>query len=379
MSLIHSNEQLMLKDSAQKFFKEKSPLSQIRYLRDSNDIKGFDASVWSELSEMGFTSVLVPEHLGGMGMGHVEAGIISEQIGHQLTAVPFLSTSIAAIAAICHAGTDLQKKKWLPKFISAKAIGTLAVDEQPKHQPELISLEVIANEFGFVLNGSKTFVLDGHVADVFVVAARRAGDPGDKEGITLFLVDSDTPGITVERTLMVDYHNAARVTFNDVKVVTDRVLGNVDEGWQPLTVALDAARICAASELLGLADEAFARTIEYLKTRKQFGRLIGEFQALQHRMSQLYCELEITRSAIIFAQKQLDSFPETSSWDVSVAKARAGLTANLAVQEAIQMHGGIGMTDEFDIGFFMKRARVLQELFGDSNFHLNQIALLKNY
>jgi len=379
LSLIYSNEQLMLKDSAQKFFKEKSPISQIRYLRDSNDSKGFAASVWNDLTEMGFASVLVPEHFGGMGMGYVEAGIISEQIGHQLTAVPFLSTSIASVSAICHSGTDFQKTKWLPKLMSAKAIATLAVDEQPKHKPEFISLKANANEFGFVLNGSKTFVLDGHVADLLVVAARRAGKPGDKEGITLFLVSSDTPGITVERTHMVDYHNAARVTFKDVKVATDSVLGQVDEGWIPLTFALNAARICAASELLGLADEAFARTIEHLKTRKQFGRLIGEFQALQHRMSQLYCELEITRSAIIFAQKQMDFFPEASSWDVSVAKARAGLTANLAVQEAIQMHGGIGMTDEFDIGFFMKRARVLQEIFGDSNFHLNQIALLKNY
>ncbi|NBQ05802.1 MAG: acyl-CoA dehydrogenase [Betaproteobacteria bacterium] len=232
---------------------------------------------------------------------------------------------------------------------------------------------------GFTLNGSKTFVLEAHVADLLIVPARRAGDPGDLEGITLFLVDAKAEGINIERTVIADAHNAGRIRFKDVEVHTDAVLGPVDGGWETLNATLNAGRAAAAAELLGVADEAFSRTVQYLKERKQFDRLIGEFQGLQHRAAQLYCELEITRSAVANALSQLDANPGIADEVVTIAKARAGRTATLAVQEAVQMHGGMGMTDEFDMGFFMKRARVLQELFGDSNFHLNQLAQNRGY
>jgi len=379
MSLILTEEQTMLRDSAHEFLSDQAPVAQLRQLRDTRDASGFSRTLWKQFAEMGFSGVLVPEALGGLGLGHVEAGVVMEQIGHQLTPSPFLSSSIAAVCALRRAGSDIQQQSWLPRLAGGAAIASLAVDETTKHRPAQIALRATPGGQGYTLNGAKTFVLDGHVADLLIVAARSAGPPGDTNGITVFLVEPAAPGVTVERTMMVDTHNAGRIGFKDVRVSADAVLGQVGEGWKPLSAALDAGRAAAAAELLGLADEVFSRTVGYLKERRQFGRVIGEFQGLQHRAAELYCELEITRATVIYAQQQLDADIDNAGEAVAVAKARAGRTATLAVQEAVQMHGGMGMTDEFEIGFFMKRARVLQELFGDSNFHLDQLARRRGY
>ncbi len=379
MALIPTEEQTMLLESARDFLATEGPVSQLRHLRDTADASGFSLALWKQFASMGFSGVLVPEALGGMGLGYMEAGIVMEQIGRNLSASPFLASNVVATAALLHAGNAAQQALWLPQLASGVAIATLAVDEHTKHQPSHIALSATPTAQGFILNGSKTFVLDGHVADLLIVAARRAGEPDDLEGITLFLVDAKAEGVNIERTVMADAHNVGRVHFNQVAVSADAVLGPVDGGWAPLNAALNAGRAAAAAELLGVADEAFARTVKYLKERKQFDRLIGEFQGLQHRAAQIYCELEITRAAVAYALNQLDTDPANCLEAVAVAKARAGRTATLAVQEAVQMHGGMGMTDAFDVGFFMKRARVLQELFGDSNFHLNQLAQSRGY
>jgi len=222
-------------------------------------------------------------------------------------------------------------------------------------------------------------VIDGHVANLLIVAARTAGKAGDTTGLTLFIVDANAPGVRAERTATVDTHNAARITFEDVNVGADNVLGKVDAGWDALEGVLNVGRAAVAAEMVGASEEAFGRTVAYLKERKQFGKAIGEFQALQHRAAHLYCELEVTRTAVLKALQTLDDSFDRAGAIVSVAKARAGLSATLAVQEAVQMHGGIGMTDEFDIGLFMKRVRVCQELFGDSNFHADRLARLNRY
>jgi alkylation response protein AidB-like acyl-CoA dehydrogenase len=232
---------------------------------------------------------------------------------------------------------------------------------------------------GFKLNGAKAFVVDGHTADLLIVAARSAGAPGERDGLTLFLVDPKAKGIALERTAMVDSHNAARVTFENVEVTADSVLGDVDQGGALLDSVLNIGRGAVAAEMVGLSDEVFGRTVTYLKERKQFGKLIGEFQALQHRAAHLYTEIEVTRAAVLKALQLIDDGAPTAPAAIAVAKAKAGTTATLAVQEGVQMHGGMGMTDQFDIGFFMKRARVCQELLGDSNYHADQLARLKNY
>jgi len=379
MALVLNDEQTMLRDNARGFLAKNAPIAHLRALRDNRDADGFSRALWKGFVEMGWAGILVPQDYGGLGLGHVEAGIVMEQLGHTLTPSPFLSTAVLAATAIARVGNDQQKKNYLPQIVAGDLIATLAVDEAAKHHPEKTALTAARAGNGFKLRGAKTFVIDGHVANLLIVAARTAGKPGETNGLTLFMVDANAPGIRAERTPTVDSHNAARITFQDVSVGADNVLGKADAGWDALEGVLNAGRAAVAAEMVGASEEAFSRTVAYLKERKQFGRPIGEFQALQHRAAHLYCELEVTRSAVLKALQTLDDSYDRASAIASVAKARAGLSATLAVQEAVQMHGGIGMTDEFDIGLFMKRVRVGQELFGDANFHADRLARLNRY
>jgi hypothetical protein len=328
---------------------------------------------------MGFAGLLVPEEFGGSALGCVEAGVVMEEIGRTLLPSPFLATSVLAASALSRGGNAAQKSEHLPKLSAGKLLASLAVDEGPKHRPLQTSLQAVRSGNGFRLTGAKALVVDGHVADLLIVAARTGGSARERTGLTLFLVDPKTKGIAIERTVMVDAHIAARVDFDNVAVNADGVLGEVDQGAQLLEAVLDIGRGAVASEMVGLSEEVFGRTVAYLKERKQFGKAIGEFQALQHRAAQLYIEIEITRAAVLKAQQALDADVAKASAAVAVAKARAGTTATRAVQEGVQMHGGMGMTDQFDIGFFMKRARVCEEMFGDANYHADQLARMRSY
>jgi acyl-CoA dehydrogenase len=379
MPLVLNDEQNMLRDHARGFLTKNAPIAHLRQLRDSKDPIGFSRPLWKEFVDLGWAGILVPADYGGLGLGYVEAGVVMEELGRTLTPSPFLSTAVVAATAIARGGSEKQKKDFLGRIASGDLIATLAIDEAAKHRPEKTAMTAQRVGGAFTLDGTKTFVIDGHVADLLIVAARTSGAPGETKGLTLFLVDGKAKGIRAERTPMVDTHNSARLTFDKVKVGSDAVLGEIDSGWKILEGALNAGRAAVASEMLGASDEAFGRTVSYLRERKQFGKLIGEFQALQHRAAHLYCELELTRSAVLKALQTLDESFDTAGPIVSVAKAKAGTTGTLAVQEGVQMHGGIGMTDEFDVGLFMKRVRVCQELFGDSNFHADRLARLNKY
>ncbi len=379
MALVLNEEQTLLRDSARNLITDKAPIAHFRKLRDDNDARGYSPEMWKTFAEMGFCGLLVPEEFGGSGLGHVEAGIVAEEIGHTLLPSPFLSSAVLTASAIARGGSKAQKAEHLPKIAEGALLGALAIDEGAKHRPQSIKLKAERSGNGFRLNGAKGFVVDGHVADVLVVAARTAGADSDRNGVTLFLVNPKAKGVAIERTIMVDAHNSARINFSDVELTADSVLGEVDQGRVLLDGVLNAGRAVVASEMLGVADEAFGRTAQYLKERKQFGKLIGEFQALQHRISHLYVDIEVTRAAILKALQSLDEDIASATGMVAVAKARAGTTGTLAVQEALQMHGGIGMTDQFDIGLFMKRMRVCQELFGDSNYQGEQLALMRSY
>ncbi|RZI43345.1 acyl-CoA dehydrogenase [Herbaspirillum sp. HC18] len=379
MALVLNQEQEMLRDSAMVFLRESAPVSQLRRLRDSRDEAGFSRELWKSFAEMGFTGVLIPEAYGGLGLGQVEAGVVMEAIGRQLAAVPFLSTSVLAASMLARHGSEAQKQKCLPEIAAGNLIMALAVDEGAKHRPERQTVKAARAGNGYRLDGAKALVVDGHVADTLIVAARTGGDDRSRDGITMFLVERNAPGVSVERTVMVDAHNAARITFSGVQVDAGSVIGEAGRGWAVLDSTLDIGRAALAAELLGLADEAFERTLGYLKERKQFGKIIGEFQALQHRAALLYADIEITRSIVLRSQQLIDEGSGKAAAVVSAAKARAGQTAALAVQEGVQMHGGIGMTDEFEIGFFMKRHRVAQELLGDTNFHADRWARLNEY
>jgi alkylation response protein AidB-like acyl-CoA dehydrogenase len=379
MALVLTEEQSMLRDSARGLISDKAPVSHLRQLRDAKDATGFSRDLWKAFAEMGFSGLLVPENFGGSGLGCVEAGVVMEEIGRTLMPSPFLATSVLTASALSRGGSEAQKAAHLPRISDGSLLAALAIDEGAKHRPLQINLQAVRSGNGFRLNGAKAFVVDGHTADLLIVAARSGGSAGERNGLTLFLVDPKAKGIAIERTAMVDSHNAARIEFSNVEVNADHVLGEVDQGGALLEGVLNIGRGAVASEMVGLSEEVFGRTVTYLRERKQFGKLIGEFQALQHRAAQLYIDIEITRAAVLKALQTLDGDFDKAGAPVAVAKARAGSTATLAVQEGVQMHGGMGMTDQFDIGFFMKRARVCQELFGDANYHADQLARMKSY
>jgi len=371
MSLLLNEEQTMLRDSARSFLVENAPVAQLRQLRDSDDPAGFAGNTWSAFAELGFAGVAVAEAHGGAGLGAVDVGVLMEQIGRHLSALPFLSSGVVAARLLQLGGSPAQQAAWLPRIARGEAIATLAVDEGPKHRPEAIALRAQAHAGGWMLSGTKSFVPDGHVASLLLVAARA------DDGVAVFAVPRDAPGVQVERTLMADAHNAARVLLLDVALPEDARLPIGNEA--ALREALDLGRAAAAAELLGIADEVFERTLDYLKQRKQFGHLIGEFQALQHRAATLYVDIELARAALAKALHALDTAPDKAAEAVAVAKAKCGSAATLAVQEGVQMHGGMGMTDQLDFGLFMKRARVLQELFGDAGFQMDWLARMRGY
>ena len=371
MSLLLNEEQTMLRDSVRSFLADNAPVAQLRQLRDQRDPAGFAGNTWSAFADLGYAGVAVPEAHGGAGLGAVEIGVLMAQIGRHLSALPFLSSGVVAARLLQTAGSAAQQAAWLPRIARGEAIATLAIDEGPKHRPDHLALRAERSASGWRLSGSKSFVPDGHVAALLLVAAR-----GD-DGPALFAVPRDTPGVQVERTPMADAHNAARVRLLDVVLPDEARLPLGDAAV--LQQALDFGRAAAAAELLGIADEVFERTLDYLKQRRQFGKLIGEFQALQHRAATLYVDIELARAALAKALQALDSDPAQAAEAVAVAKAKCGTVATLAVQEGVQMHGGMGMTDQLDFGLFMKRARVLQELYGDSGWHMDRLARLRGY
>lgn len=379
MALVLNEDQLMLKDAAKGFLVDKSPVSELRRLRDTADKDGFSRDLWAEMAAMGWTGVVVPEDQGGIGFGYVGAGLILEEMGRTLTASPFLSTAVLGATLLSKYGSDKQKADMLPALAEGNLLTALAVDERSRHRPNHIVTRAEQSGNGFKLSGAKTFVLDGHVADKLIVSARTKGDDDARDGVTLFIVDAKADGVSIERTMMVDSRNAARVTLDGVQVSGDDVLGEIGGGYKALSHTLDVGRICLSSEMLGVAGEAFERTVAYLKERQQFGQLIGSFQALQHRAAHLFAEIELTRSAVLKGLMALDEGSPMTAALASMVKAKAGETAVLAVSEAVQMHGGIGMTDEFDIGFFMKRARAAQETFGDAAFHGDRLARIAGY
>ena len=376
MPLYLTEDQSMLRDTAKPFIADAAPVKHLRTLRDTNDETGFSRDLWKQFSEMGFTGILVPEAHGGMGMGHVEAGVVLEEIGRNLTPSPFLTTAVAAVEALKASGR--LSEEWLPRIASGDAIVALAIDEQAKHMPMQTDLKADRSGNGFKLSGTKTFVLNGHVADMMIVAARTAGAKGETDGITLFALPRDA-GQTSDPRRLVDSSLASHVTFEGVEVDADAVIGDVDGGWSVLTKLLDAGRVGAAAEMIGVGGAAMDMTVDYLKQRKQFGKYIGEFQALQHRAAHLYGEMEVARATVLKAQQLLDADDPRAELAVAVAKAKTGKAVRLAVQEGVQMHGGIGMTDEYDIGLYMKRDRALEEFFGDARFHAERVARMSGY
>jgi alkylation response protein AidB-like acyl-CoA dehydrogenase len=376
MSLL-SDDQKMLQETAASFLADEGAIpKQLRHWRDTACTDGYGTDLWKRFGELGLTGICIPESQGGLGLGATEAALVLEEIGRNLTPSPFLTTAVVGARAI--EGTA-HGERWYPQILPGDAVLAIAVDEGPSHAPERTAVEAKRQGNGFVLNGAKQFVVHGNSADMVLTLARTAGSPGETDGLTLFAVPKGAAALAVDSATLVDSSKAARLTFDNVALDADSVVGEVDAGWAHLSRALNAGRAGAAAEMVGAAAGASAMTFDYLKQRRQFGKAIGEFQALQHRAAHLYGEIEIARAAAFKAAALIDSGDARAELYTSVAKAKAADVASLAVREGVQMHGGIGMTDEHDIGLYMKRAAVLGELFGDLYYHRNRVAEINGY
>ena len=372
-----NDDQRMLADSVAPFMADEGAIKhQLRHWRDIGCEDGFGHGLWKQFAELGLTGILIPESAGGAGLGQVEANVVLEEIGRNLTPSPFLTTAVAFVRAV--EGTP-HADRWFPGIVAGETVAALAIDEGKHHDPAGTALEARRQGNGFVLSGAKQFVVHGASADVLLVAARTGGSAGEREGLTLFAIDKGAAGLGVDNVTLADSSKAARLTLDQVAVDADAVVGEVDGGWAPLQRALNAGSAGAASELVGVAAGAAAMTFTYLKQRQQFGKFIGEFQTLQHRAAHLYGEIEIARAAALKAAQLLDTGDPRAELMVAVAKAKAGRVSALSVQESVQMHGGIGMTDEHDVGLYMKRERVLDELFGGPRYHAGRVATLSGY
>ncbi len=377
--LVLTEEQELLKDTANEFCRENSPVSRLRELRDTQDATGFSKDMWKEMAELGWTGITYPEALGGSELGYAELGVVLEEIGRTLTPEPFTSTVLLAGDAILLGGTDEQKQAVLQGICEGEKVMALAFQETGRFAPYAVSTKAEASGDSFTLTGEKRFVLDGHVADQLVVVARTSGSSGDRDGLTLFLVDPKDSAVTVTRTIMVDSRNAAIVKLDGAVVDQGQVVGEVDKGADLLDRVFARATIGLSAELFGTLQETFERTIEYLKTREQFDVVIGSFQALKHRAAVMFCEVELCKSVVMEALRAIDEDDPRVPVLASAAKARVSDAAVHIACEAIQIFAGIGMTDEEEIGFFLKRARAAELTLGDSSYHRNRFAELNGY
>ncbi len=369
----------MLKDQATAWVTDQSPVQKFREMRDSGVAEGFAAEPWSAMVEMGWTGILIPEQYGGSNLGFLTFGVVLEQLGRQLAASPLFASALVGTSALLLGGNDAQKQRWLPGVVDGSQVLTLAVDEGPRHAPVATALSAAADGGGFRLSGSKTFVPEGLAATALVTAARTSGTPGSSDGITLFVVPADSAGISRSRLATVDSRGYANVRFDNVTVDSSGVLGRLDNGFELLDAVLDRARAGLGAEMLGTAAQAFDMTLDYLKTREQFGRVIGSFQALGHRAAGLFTSMELARSCAEAALQGLDADAADTAQLASLSKARVGDFLHEMSNQLIQIHGGIGMTDEFDAGFYLKRARVLEALYGNQAFHRDRYATLLGY
>jgi alkylation response protein AidB-like acyl-CoA dehydrogenase len=377
MAMILNEEQQLLRESARDFLAGHSPVAQLRSLRDSG--QEWSEGLWAEMADMGWAGIVIPETYGGLEFGFVGAGLLAEECGRTLATSPFISTALVCASILAEAGTEDQKSGLLPAIAAGERVVTLAWEEPGMNLPSGIALTASRTGDDYLLEGTKVHVIHGAFASDFIVPVRTAGTAGDPEGLALFLVSRDAGGLEIVPTLNADNHSTAELRFSGVKQSEGTCISATESPLAVLQNALDIGAVGTSAELLGIAEEAFERTLEYLKERKQFGVPVGSFQALQHRAAILFCELHLCRSLLFQALGAIDGKSDELRLLASSAKTKCGRTVRLAVNEAVQMHGGIGMTDEFDLGFFMKRAAAARQEFGDEYYHCERFALLRGY
>ncbi|MGE0681680.1 MAG: acyl-CoA dehydrogenase family protein [Candidatus Binatia bacterium] len=380
MELVLTEDQELLAKTATDFVRQHSPVSRVRALREAADPAGFSRDVWKQMAELGWVGILIPEEYGGASMGLADLAVVLEALGRSLAPEPFLSTVLLGGQLLTHVGSDAQKHTWLPGVASGDKILTVA-SQEARSRYDLNRVTTTAERQGenWLLSGEKIQVLDGAMADALIVSARTEGGFNDVDGVTLFLVAKDTPGLRITPQQRLDNRAATLITLDGVKVGQDSIVGTVGEGFPLLLRTVDRATVGLCAEMIGGMSQIFEMTLEYLKTRVQFGAIIGTFQSLKHRAARLFMEIELARSTVMAAARAADENADNWEQLVSLAKARCSDAYVLAANEGVQMHGGIGMTDEHDIGFYLKRARAAEMTFGDAAWHRERWARLNGY
>jgi alkylation response protein AidB-like acyl-CoA dehydrogenase len=379
MDFTLSQDQKLLVETASSFAKKSSPVTRFRKLRD--DARGFDPKVWAQMGELGWLGVAFPEAAGGFGGRFIDLALIVEQLGVTLVPEPLIPSLVLGGMAIAAAGDAAQHERWLAPLIAGTATVALAHAERGgRFAPTAIATRAERKGAGYVLAGEKVWVLGGHAADVVVVAARTAGEERDASGISLFALDANQPGMTITPLKTMDGQHAATIVLDGAEVAADRLLGKEGAGGAILEDVLDRAAAAACAEAVGIAATVLAMTVDYLKTREQFGVKIGVFQALQHRAVEMFVETELLRGHALEAALRIDEgSADERRAAVSAAKVALSTSGRFVVKQAIQLHGGIGITDEHDVGLYFKRLQVLSTLFGDEEHHLERFAGLPGF
>ena len=380
MALVLTEDQELLAQTARDFVRTNSPLSRLRALRDAQDSVGFSREVWQEMAQLGWAGILIPEEYGGAGLGLADFAVVLEAAGRNLAPEPFLSTVLLGGQLLADAGSPEQKQAWLPGIATGEKIVGLAYQEaRSRYDLNRVTTRATAEGDAWRLLGEKIQVLDGQNADALIVSTRTNGEDTDPDGLTLFLLAPDTPGVALIPQTRVDGRAAALLNLDGVKVGAESIVGTVGQGFQTLSHIVDLATVGLCAEMLGGMSQVFDDTLAYLKTREQFGVVIGSFQALKHRAANVFMEIELCRSAVMAAATAADAGEGDLPLLVSLAKARCSDAFVLATNEGVQMHGGIGMTDEHDAGLYMKRARAAEMTFGDAAWHRDRWARLRDY
>jgi alkylation response protein AidB-like acyl-CoA dehydrogenase len=379
MPLIWTEEQQLLREVARTFLDEHAPIADLRRLRDEVDPDGFSRAAWKEMAELGWAGIPFDEEYGGAGLGYTELGVVLQECGRTLAATPLVASVLLGGTAVALAGNETQRKEVLTPLCAGERLLAMGLQESGHHRPYAVTTRAERQGDDWLLTGAKEFVLDGHVADQLVIVARVAGSPDDRDGLALFLVDADAPGVRRERRIMVDGRNAARIALDGVRVAGGAALGEPGHAADALDATLDRATAGLCAEMLGGVEAAFDKTLAFLKVRQQFGVPIGSFQALKHRAAKMFIEVELSKTVVLEALQALDTGADDAARLTSIAKAKLGDAAQLVSNEGVQLHGGIGVTDEEDIGLFLKRSRVQQRTFGDAAWHRDRFATLSGY
>ncbi len=374
-----SEEQQILVDSVQRFVQNDSTVERFRKMRETE--RAWEPAMWARMGEMGWLSVPFPEAHGGFGGSFMDLALILEQLGRGLVPEPIIPSVVLAGGLISRLGSEEQRDRFLLPMIEGRSSLALAYAErQSRYDLADCLTRAEASGGAYRLSGEKTWVLNGHAADHIVVVARTSGDQLEATGLSLFVLDADTPGLSITRVNGMDGQRTGRLELDGVEVDADRLLGPADAALAPLEWAIDRAAAAACAEGQGIVQELFERTVSYLKQREQFGVPIGSFQALQHRAADMFAELELCKSCMILAAIQADADdPEERAAEISTAKFQLTQGGWFVQSNAIQLHGGIGITDEQDEGLFFKRLRVLQGLFGDADHHSDRFQGLDGF